>query len=221
MNTLYNITRVDRPPKMNNLPLCITGPLDGRPCNTRGTTVFVSRILLSVPRRWADNRIIIVRFVPVWFPTWFPGVSVLRHAAVVRKLNQEITNTPVKCIKEKKVDNLGLYSNVHSMNYNPYQAEKKAEECFVSSMLDVFEKLQTPDTEMEEDIKAIGMVAFTGEWINASLVDFLWCILCWLPQPRMILYVAIDQKPNKSKIEQRRLPLHCFRSSWIWSCTRI
>lgn len=49
------------------------------------------------------------------------------------------------------------------MNYNPYQAEKKEEECFVSSMLDVFEKLQTPDTEMEEDIKAIGMVAFTGE----------------------------------------------------------
>ena len=45
----------------------------------------------------------------------------------------------------------------------PYQAEKKEEECFVSSMLDVFEKLQTPDTEMEEDIKAIGMVAFTGE----------------------------------------------------------
>ena len=54
----------------------------------------------------------------------------------------------------------------------PYQAEKKEEECFVSSMLDVFEKLQTPDTEMEEDIKAIGMVEFTGEWINASLVDF-------------------------------------------------
>lgn len=45
----------------------------------------------------------LVRHVPTWLPTWFPGVTVKRHALQLRDLLDEIKNVPVEELRAKRV----------------------------------------------------------------------------------------------------------------------
>ena len=44
-----------------------------------------------------------VRYVPTWFPSWFPGVSVKRYAQHVRAFMEEVMVAPIVELKRKKV----------------------------------------------------------------------------------------------------------------------
>lgn len=44
-----------------------------------------------------------VRHVPMWFPAWFPGVAVKRHALEAHGLIREIMNVPVEELRTKRV----------------------------------------------------------------------------------------------------------------------
>lgn len=44
-----------------------------------------------------------VRHVPVWFPSWFPGVEVKRYTCHIGEMNEAVMNVPVEELKARRV----------------------------------------------------------------------------------------------------------------------
>ena len=55
-----------------------------------------------------------VRHLPLWLPSWVPGVAVKRHAFQTRDLMREIMDSPIESLKEKKV-NISCIDDVTAM----------------------------------------------------------------------------------------------------------
>lgn len=73
---------------------------------------------------------------------------------------------PVDNLREKKV---WLMINTNSdMSLIIPQAKGSADVCFISKVLDDYESMEDQDPEIEEDIRILGVVTFSGSSILAQ-----------------------------------------------------
>lgn len=76
---------------------------------------------------------------------------------------REIMTIPVDNLREKKV---WFMININSdMSFIIPQAKGSADVCFISKVLDDYESMEDQDPEIEEDIRILGVVTFSGSSI--------------------------------------------------------
>lgn len=46
----------------------------------------------------------VVRHLPMWLPSWVPGISIKRQAIRTRELIEEVMSTPLENLRDKKVN---------------------------------------------------------------------------------------------------------------------
>lgn len=76
---------------------------------------------------------------------------------------REIMTIPMDNLREKKV--WFMINTILDMSLIIPQAKGSADVCFISKVLDDYESMEDRDPEIEEDIRILGVVTFSGSSI--------------------------------------------------------